>query len=88
MCRNRTYSFCVYAYTSINIFQKGVKDMKIKDKKESIIVDITKYMKAKEEEKRKNQLIDTIAGLGLMAIVIFILVWWSIFAFIFNAISM
>jgi Fe2+ transport system protein B len=62
--------------------------MKIKDKKESIIVDITKYMKAKEEEKRKNQLIDTIAGLGLMAIVIFILVWWSIFAFIFNAISM
>lgn len=62
--------------------------MKIKDKKESIIVDITKYMKAKEEEKRKNQLIDTIVGLGLMAIVIFILVWWSIFAFIFNAISM
>lgn len=62
--------------------------MKIKDKKESIIVDITKYMKAKEKEKRKNQLIDTIAGLGLMAIVIFILVWWSIFAFIFNAISM
>lgn len=62
--------------------------MKLKDKKESIIVDITKYMKAKEEEKRKNQLIDTIAGLGLMAIVIFILVWWSIFAFIFNAISM
>lgn len=62
--------------------------MKIKDKKEGIIVDITKYMKAKEEEKRKNQLIDTIAGLGLMAIVIFILVWWSIFAFIFNAISM
>lgn len=62
--------------------------MKIKEKKESIIVDITKYMKAKEEEKRKNQLIGTIAGLGLMAIVIFILVWWSIFAFIFNAISM
>lgn len=62
--------------------------MKIKDKKESIIVDITKYMKAKEEEKRKNQLIDTIVGLGVMAIVIFILVWWSIFAFIFNAISM
>lgn len=62
--------------------------MKIKDKKESIIVDITKYMKAKEEEKRKNELIDTIVGLGLMAIVIFILVWWSIFAFIFNAISM
>lgn len=62
--------------------------MKIKDKKESIIVDITKYMRAKEEEKRKNQLIDTIAGLGIMAIVIFILVWWSIFAFIFNAISM
>lgn len=62
--------------------------MKIKDKKEGIIVDITKYMKAKEEEKRKNQLIDTIAGLGIMAIVIFILVWWSIFAFIFNAISM
>lgn len=60
----------------------------VKDKKESIIVDITKYMKAKEEEKRKNQLIDTIAGLGIMAIVIFILVWWSIFAFIFNAISM
>lgn len=60
----------------------------IKEKKEGIIVDITKYMKAKEEEKRKNQLIDTIAGLGLMAIVIFILVWWSIFAFIFNAISM
>lgn len=60
----------------------------VKEKKESIIVDITKYMKAKEEEKRKNQLIDTIAGLGLMAIVIFILVWWSIFAFIFNAISM
>lgn len=59
-----------------------------KEKKEGIIVDITKYMKAKEEEKRKNQLIDTIAGLGLMAIVIFILVWWSIFAFIFNAISM
>lgn len=62
--------------------------MKIKDKKESIIVDITKYMKAKEEEKRKNQLMDTIVGIGLMAIVIFILVWWSIFAFIFNAISM
>lgn len=60
----------------------------VKEKKEGIIVDITKYMKAKEEEKRKNQLIDTIAGLGLMAIVIFILVWWSIFAFIFNAISM
>lgn len=60
----------------------------VKEKKEGIIVDITKYMKAKEEEKRKNQLIDTITGLGLMAIVIFILVWWSIFAFIFNAISM
>lgn len=60
----------------------------VKEKKEGIIVDITKYMKAREEEKRKNQLIDTIAGLGLMAIVIFILVWWSIFAFIFNAISM
>ena len=65
---------------------KNIKEKK--EKKEGIIVDITKYMKAKEEEKRKNQLIDTIAGLGLMAIVIFILVWWSIFAFIFNAISM
>lgn len=62
--------------------------MKIKDKKESIIIDITNYMQRREEEKRKNQLMDTIIGLGLTAIVIFILVWGSIFAFIFHAISM
>ena len=61
---------------------------KIKEKKEGIIVDITKYMKAKEEEKRKNKLVDSMQFLCCTAILIFIIVWWSIAGFIFHCLGM